>query len=217
MTGEFWFVDRSVPWPQGPHSAGFQGRAGKIGARFPSCFLRPLRNEKRCRRRFSILGSYVAPHLKKVGWVSHKPREPNPFLRGASLEALGCTCKWKADRREGVHGYNRKEGRTWSGNLTAMSEGRNGAVMPDGAFLWAVGGYRCKMPLPFVTLQVPIRDDRKFSEKHGFSRLTRWEDQAYPFLEAAEKPQALNLPGYRFHQLKGEYRGFYSVTVTGNN
>ena len=37
------------------------------------------------------------------------------------------------------------------------------------------------------------------------------------YLETAEKPQALNLPGYRFHQLKGEYRGFYSVTVTGNN
>jgi proteic killer suppression protein len=37
------------------------------------------------------------------------------------------------------------------------------------------------------------------------------------YLEAAEKPQALNLPGYRFHQLKGEYRGFYSVSVTGNN
>jgi proteic killer suppression protein len=34
---------------------------------------------------------------------------------------------------------------------------------------------------------------------------------------AAEKPQALNLPGYRFHQLKVTYRGFYSVTVTGNN
>jgi proteic killer suppression protein len=37
------------------------------------------------------------------------------------------------------------------------------------------------------------------------------------YLEAAEQPQALTLPGYRFHQLKGEYRGFYSVTVTGNN
>jgi proteic killer suppression protein len=36
-------------------------------------------------------------------------------------------------------------------------------------------------------------------------------------LEAAEKPQALHLPGYRFHQLKGEYRGFYSMTVSGNN
>jgi len=37
------------------------------------------------------------------------------------------------------------------------------------------------------------------------------------YLESAEKPQALNLPGYRFHQLKGEYRGSYSVTVTGND
>lgn len=37
------------------------------------------------------------------------------------------------------------------------------------------------------------------------------------YLEAAERAQAVNLPGYRFHQLKGEYRGFYSVTVTGNN
>lgn len=37
------------------------------------------------------------------------------------------------------------------------------------------------------------------------------------YLEAAETPQALHLPGYRFHQLKGAYRGFYSVTVTGNN
>ena len=37
------------------------------------------------------------------------------------------------------------------------------------------------------------------------------------YLESAEQPQALHLPGYRFHQLKGEYRGFYSVTVTGND
>jgi proteic killer suppression protein len=37
------------------------------------------------------------------------------------------------------------------------------------------------------------------------------------YLQAAGKPQALNLPGYRFHQLKSEYRGFYSVTVTGND
>jgi plasmid maintenance system killer protein len=55
--------------------------------------------------------------------------------------------------------------------------------------------------------------------KHGFSRLTRWGRSDVSFLtwRAAEKPQALNLPGYRFHQLKGEYRGFYSVTVTGND
>jgi len=26
----------------------------------------------------------------------------------------------------------------------------------------------------------------------------------------------MNLPGYRFHELKGERRGTYSVTVSGN-
>jgi proteic killer suppression protein len=36
-------------------------------------------------------------------------------------------------------------------------------------------------------------------------------------MEAAGKPQALYVPGYRFHPLRGEDRGFYSVTVTGNN
>lgn len=52
--------------------------------------------------------------------------------------------------------------------------------------------------------------------KEGFSRLTKWRRSgvSISYLEAAEKPQALSLPGYRFHQLKGEYRGFYSVTVT---
>ena len=55
--------------------------------------------------------------------------------------------------------------------------------------------------------------------KQGFPRLPRWgrSGVSLSYLEAAEEPQAVNLPGYRFHQLKGEYRGFYSVTVTGNN
>jgi toxin HigB-1 len=35
-------------------------------------------------------------------------------------------------------------------------------------------------------------------------------------LDAATMPQALNLPGYRLHQLKGELRGFWSVTVRAN-
>ena len=29
-------------------------------------------------------------------------------------------------------------------------------------------------------------------------------------------PQALNLPGYRLHMLKGDLRGFWSVTVRAN-
>jgi len=34
--------------------------------------------------------------------------------------------------------------------------------------------------------------------------------------DAATTPQALNLPGYRLHPLKGELRGFWSVTVRAN-
>jgi len=35
-------------------------------------------------------------------------------------------------------------------------------------------------------------------------------------LDRATTPQALNLPGYRLHPLKGDMRGFWSVTVRAN-
>ncbi len=35
-------------------------------------------------------------------------------------------------------------------------------------------------------------------------------------LNQASAPQALNLPGYRLHSLKGGLRGFWSVTVRAN-
>jgi proteic killer suppression protein len=35
-------------------------------------------------------------------------------------------------------------------------------------------------------------------------------------LDEAETPQAMNLPGYRLHPLKGELKGFWSVTVRAN-
>ncbi len=35
-------------------------------------------------------------------------------------------------------------------------------------------------------------------------------------LDAAMQPDDMNLPGYRFHRLKGERAGTYAVTVTGN-
>ena len=35
-------------------------------------------------------------------------------------------------------------------------------------------------------------------------------------LDKAATPQALNLPGYRLHPLKGDLEGFWSVTVRGN-
>jgi proteic killer suppression protein len=35
-------------------------------------------------------------------------------------------------------------------------------------------------------------------------------------LDEAETPQAMNLPGYRLHPLKGGLKGFWSVTVWAN-
>jgi toxin HigB-1 len=35
-------------------------------------------------------------------------------------------------------------------------------------------------------------------------------------LDAATMPQALHLPGYRLHQLKGDRKGFWTVTVRAN-
>ena len=35
-------------------------------------------------------------------------------------------------------------------------------------------------------------------------------------LDKADTPQAMNLPGYRLHPLKGDLKGFWSVTVRAN-
>jgi proteic killer suppression protein len=35
-------------------------------------------------------------------------------------------------------------------------------------------------------------------------------------LEAATKPEDLNLPGFHFHSLRGDQKGRHSVRVTGN-
>ena len=35
-------------------------------------------------------------------------------------------------------------------------------------------------------------------------------------LDEAAEPQALNLPGYRLHPLKGDMKGLWSVTVRAN-
>ncbi len=35
-------------------------------------------------------------------------------------------------------------------------------------------------------------------------------------LDESDMPQALNLPGYRLHPLKGELKGFWAVTVRAN-
>lgn len=35
-------------------------------------------------------------------------------------------------------------------------------------------------------------------------------------LDRADNPEGMNLPGFRLHQLKGDLRGFWAVTVRAN-
>lgn len=35
-------------------------------------------------------------------------------------------------------------------------------------------------------------------------------------LDACARPEEMDLPGYRFHALKGQRKGVYAVTVSGN-
>ena len=36
------------------------------------------------------------------------------------------------------------------------------------------------------------------------------------YLEAANRPDSMNMPGFRLHPLKGSHKGFYAVTVAAN-
>lgn len=41
-------------------------------------------------------------------------------------------------------------------------------------------------------------------------------DRLLDALDSAERAGDMNMPGNRFHELKGERKGTYSVTVSGN-
>ncbi len=41
-------------------------------------------------------------------------------------------------------------------------------------------------------------------------------EEVLGLLDVAEAPKDMNLPGYRLHPLKGDRKGFWSVTVSGN-
>jgi proteic killer suppression protein len=46
--------------------------------------------------------------------------------------------------------------------------------------------------------------------------LRKTVEEILSVLDAAESPEALNLPGYRLHPLKGNLKGFWSVSVRAN-
>ena len=62
-----------------------------------------------------------------------------------------------------------------------------------------------------------LRNFYRFGEKSGIipehaSRL----QVILQLLDAASKPEQLNLPGLRFHKLQGQLKGFYAVNVRAN-
>lgn len=56
------------------------------------------------------------------------------------------------------------------------------------------------------------RDDRSAIRGDLLEKVAR----ILSVLDAANSPQALDLPGYRLHQLKGSLQGYWSVTVRAN-
>ena len=54
-------------------------------------------------------------------------------------------------------------------------------------------------------------DRKKIDAKQG-DRILRILDR----LDASARPEDLNLPGFDFHPLKGDRKGTYSVSVSGN-
>lgn len=70
-----------------------------------------------------------------------------------------------------------------------------------------IRGFRHKGPERFFT-----KNDRSGIDARQAARIQRLLDR----LDAAAKPDDMNLPGYRFHGLKGDRAGFYAVSVSGN-
>jgi toxin HigB-1 len=56
------------------------------------------------------------------------------------------------------------------------------------------------------------KDDPRKVPADRLARITRLLDR----LDAAKMPQDMNLPGFGFHPLKGNRKGAYAVSVSGN-
>lgn len=60
----------------------------------------------------------------------------------------------------------------------------------------------------------------KFASKGDLSRLSVQNvnrlERILAALDAAAKPEDMNVPGFRFHGLKGDQKGRYAVDASGN-
>lgn len=63
-----------------------------------------------------------------------------------------------------------------------------------------------------LLLRQPLRGDRSGIRPDPVDTV----QEILTVLDRAATPQALNLPGYRLHPLKGDLKGFWSVTVRAN-
>ena len=61
---------------------------------------------------------------------------------------------------------------------------------------------------------------KRFYEKGDRSRINPQAastvEEILTFLNIAEQPGDMNVPGYRLHPMKGDRKGFWAVDVTGN-
>lgn len=70
-----------------------------------------------------------------------------------------------------------------------------------------IKGFRHKGLERFFT-----KSERKGIDARQADRIRRILDR----LDAAVRPEDMDLPGYRFHGLVGRLKGFYAVSVSGN-
>jgi toxin HigB-1 len=54
--------------------------------------------------------------------------------------------------------------------------------------------------------------ETKYLPAHQIVRIRR----VLTFLDAATKPEDMNIPGFHFHALKGDHKDFYAVSVAAN-
>ena len=57
-----------------------------------------------------------------------------------------------------------------------------------------------------------LKGDRSKLQQHHVQKIRTMLTR----LDAVKSPQEMNQPGYYFHPLSGDYKGFYSVRVSGN-
>ena len=93
-------------------------------------------------------------------------------------------------------------------------------MLPGARNFWVDNGHLSLYTLIQMILSFKHRGLKRLFERGDRSQigadLIHRVENILSTLDAAEAPQALDLPGYRLHQLKGDRKGFWAVTVRAN-